>query len=88
MTPRRRELIFKLADGNMDALRYIHQFERLVHAETFYKYLIDNHITGKTFVEYYEKKFQFSFKAFTEWLIQAIEKNREQRPAFFGRDIN
>lgn len=87
MDGERRDLILRVADGVPKAFPYLHQLDTLVHAKKFYRFLIASGITGHTFVEYYEKKFKLSFKAFTEWMIQAIEKNRDKRPAFFGRDV-
>ena len=76
VTSFRRGLLMKIADDKPKAWPYLHQFDRLVQAEKFYLWLIRNGITGDLFVEYYEKKFQFSFKAFVEYIMARIKMER------------
>jgi hypothetical protein len=76
MSPERRNLILMIADGNPKALPYLYEFDKLVFAEKFYTWLILNRITGNTFVEYWEKKFQYSFKAFTEFILKHLKEDR------------
>ena len=79
----RRCLIMQVADDNARAFKYLYQFDRLVHAKHFYRWLIANKVTGQVFVDHYEKVFKFSFLSFVKYILSKMNHHPE---IYYGKD--
>jgi hypothetical protein len=81
MTPRTRELIFQVANGNEKALRPLHLFSRLSYCDTVFIRLISQNIIGQKFVDWYYKDMGASFLACVSYLMN------DNGPVIVGKDF-
>lgn len=86
MTPQRRELILRIADGKNSAFPVLHQLDGFVHADRMFTWLIRNNIVGNTFLEYYVQKFRCSWLSFGKWIVMKINKEAEVTRVIAGKD--
>lgn len=86
MTPQKRELILMVADGNMNTLPILHQLDGFIHSERMFKWLIQNKITGTTFLEYYSQKFQHSWLTFGKWITMKVNGEAEFARVIAGKN--
>lgn len=87
MTPKRREQILAIADGNPQTFPILHQLDHFVHADKMFDWLIKNRITGKTLVDLIANEFQHSWLTFGKWVIMRVNKDNEMKKVIAGRDF-
>lgn len=86
MSPKKRELILTIADGNPECFPILYHFDKFKFSEEIFKYLVREKIVGKKFVEIYQNEFRLSWLSMGKWIIMKIKKEREYRPIFAGKD--
>jgi len=88
MNENKRELIFKVIDGDPRVVDVMYHFDRFVHCEPMLRWLIANQITGKKFFELYLEGFKASWLTMGKWIIMKINKDKDLKPLIGGRDFH
>lgn len=88
MNDLRRELFFKVIDGDPRVVDIMFQFDRFKHCESMLRWLVANKITGKTFFEVYLNQFKASWLTMGKWIVMKINKDSELKPLIGGRDFH
>ena len=88
MSPARRDLMFRVMDGERKILPYLHHFDGYTRCDYMLSWLIDNHLTGKNFLDWTQKYFPTGFMDCAVFILTRIDKDKESRPIIIGRDFN
>ena len=88
MTPKRRELILKVADNDVRCFPILHKIDRFVHADKILEYFIRENIVGSVFFdEFYLKKFKLSWLSMGKWAVMKLKKEKHYSPILAGKDF-
>ena len=85
MTPRRRELFFKVVDDDQRALPILHHANRLTRCDDILTWLVENNLTGRRFVDFFLLNEASILKTYQE-VLKRINKDKIIQPIFAGRD--
>lgn len=88
MNENKRELFFKVIDGDPRVVDIMFQFDRFVHCERMLQWLVKNKITGKAFFDLYLGQFKASWLTMGKWIIMKVNKDSELKPIVGGRDFH
>lgn len=86
MDNKRRELIFKVIDGDVRNVDVMFHFDRFVHCERMLEWLIANKITGKAFFDMYLNEFKASWLQFGQWIVMKANKDTTVQKIYAGKD--
>lgn len=88
MNESKRDLIFKVIDGDPRVVDVMFHFDRFVHCERILQWLIKNKLTGARFFDVYLNEFKASWLTMGKWIIMKIQKDTEMKPIIGGRDFH
>jgi hypothetical protein len=88
MNDLRRELFFKVIDGDPRLVDIMFQFDRFKHCERMLQWLVVNKITGPKFFDIYLNQFKASWLTMGKWIVMKINKDSELKPLIGGRDFH
>ncbi len=76
-------------DGEMRALPKLHEFYNLGFFKTdeILAWLVKNRYTGKKFMGLIDGDFNGSLVETTSYILMKLQKNKEQNPVIFGKDL-
>lgn len=86
MTPFRRELMFKVMDGQKDVLPYLHHFTFYHQCDEILRWFIKNNLIGKEFLAWTRNKFGISMLDVSKYVLNRLTKD-ESRLVLYGRDF-
>lgn len=87
MSPKRKDLILMVWDGDDRTLRHLWMVNNLYRADEVLAYLIQNRLTGKRLVAFIEEDHKGSLlKAMCE-VLRRINRDLEAKPLIVGKDI-
>lgn len=88
MNDRKRNLILQVIDGDVRVIqsKATYHLDRFVHSERMFEYLVKEKITGAKFHEMYLNVFKGSWLTMGKWIISKIQKEKELKPVFVGKD--
>lgn len=88
MNEMKRELIFKVIDGDPRVVDIMFHFDRFKHCERMLQWLVANKITGSKFFDIYLNQFKASWLTMGKWIVMKINKDSELKPLIGGRDFH
>jgi len=86
LTPKTKELMHRVIDGDIEALPIMHQLTRYTHADNILSWLKMNNITGKTLVDWHKNDFKKSTLGMVNFICQRYNKSKEKFKTIYGRD--
>lgn len=87
MTPIRREMMFKIADGNVQIFPRLYHLDRLTRCDDVLAFLLRENITGRRFLDCLREEHGGSVLELAKWAIKKINRDAETRPIIGGRDF-
>jgi hypothetical protein len=87
MDTKKRELFFRVIDGDSRLIEIMFHFDRFTHCERMLEWLIQNKITGKTFFDLYLNTFKASWLSMGKWVVMRVNKDKELKPVYAGKDF-
>jgi hypothetical protein len=87
MTERRRELIFRVADGCDETLPILHFLDSLSQCDQILTWLIFHNLTGARLCEFQRTQFGTSLLGMAKFILMQVNREKEERPLIVGRDI-
>lgn len=89
LTPERRMLMHMLMDGDHRVVTHLFQIQMYVRCDEILRWLIDNRITGSTFIDWFEINHKSSPLKMVGFVINAIEKRRKgvAKRQLYGHDL-
>jgi hypothetical protein len=89
MTPRRRALMMRVMDSKPEILPYLHFLDRFARCDDILRWLIENRLTGQSFLEWAKQSFDISMMNMASFVLKRVEKDnsRDIRPIIMGKDF-
>lgn len=89
LNPRRRELMFRVMDGQLTdktILHFMYMLDRLTRCDEILAWLVNSRLTGKNFKAFIKEN-NFTPLTLAKYAIRMIVKDAEYRPILYGRDF-
>jgi hypothetical protein len=87
MTARRRQLIFKVADGYDPTLPVLHFLDSMVRCDDILRWLIAHRFTGKNMCQFLHQTFGNKMLDMSKFILQQIDKTNDPQAIILGRDV-
>ena len=84
---RHRLVMLEIADGNMKVLPYLHQIYNMTRCDEAFAWLLKNKLRGQRFLDFVRMECDNSLLKLVAVLLKKIEKEKDLRPVFAGKDI-
>lgn len=80
-------MMFKISDGKEKALPYLHFIYNMTRCDEALSWLVKNKICGQRFLDFVRMECDNSLLKLGSVLKSKIEKEKELRPLYVGRDV-
>lgn len=87
LSPKRRELMLRVADGDQRSFVYLFHLNSMRRCEDILEWLIHHRYTGRSFVDYVAVAHEGSVLSMARTVVMWLEKNEELRPILIGQDF-
>lgn len=87
MSPQRRDLMFRVMDGDPRVSHYLYHLDQFHKCDLMLNWLIQNRLTGREFLNWARFHFGASILDMCRFILGHLEKNREYRPILLGKDM-
>jgi hypothetical protein len=87
MTPRQRDIIFKIADGNLETLPILYHFVNYKRGNEIFNWLLSNRFTGNQLIALVNQKFGNKLMDAAKFILMKVDKETEVKPIFLGKDF-
>lgn len=87
ISPRRRELVLKVCDGDPNALPYLWHLDQFHRCDEILEWCIGSRLTGKEFTQWVKGPFRGSALAAGNAVLKRLEKVSGPRHLITGRDL-
>lgn len=88
MDPKLREYLLILCEGDINhaVLPILHFISNFTRRDDIFSWLVKNKISGNDILFMIQFHFDRSRLDFVKWVISNINKERELKPIFYGKD--
>jgi hypothetical protein len=86
LTPRQRELILRLSDGQMATLPILYHFINYRRCNDIFQWLLSNGFTGNNLIALVNREFGNQMLNVVKFILMKIDKDRVMKPLFLGKD--
>lgn len=88
MTPRQRDIVFKVADGNLDTLPILFNFMNYKRCDEILQWLLDNNFKGRNLIALVNREFSNQLLSTVKFILMKVDKETIMRPLFLGKDYS
>lgn len=81
----RRQMMLKIADGNMSTLPILYHADRLRRCDEVLQYLLKNKLTGNQLLSYFQEQNSSILNLLSD-ILRRVDKERQKQKILAGKD--
>lgn len=87
MTKQRRELMFKVMDGQESVLPILHFLNQFERCDDMLNWALRNRLTGRDLAQFLTVQFGNSLLTFAKFVLMKLSHDLQMQPVIVGRDF-